>query len=228
MDCWATTPDAMPLEPSSRRRAPGKSGTDSGAASGLWALALSWMRHMAVATMLGSCKLGGEVEGCATAPKASSAAVSLRLGHLPPPSPPPLLDQRRWDILTHLRHRGSKGPELLVGWWLVQAPLGGSVPFPPLGRIIVGLVRVITQWRNGVLLRQRWPWLQRGLLLWRPAERGAWCWGCSPSWVLGPHGGKLRSRPWPQVLGPGPEWLAAAGRTAAAAKEARAAVPGWG
>ena len=89
MDCWATTPDAMPLQPSSRRRAPGKSGTDSGAASGLWALALSWTRHMAVATMLGLCKLGGEVEGCATAPKASSAAVSLRLGHLPPPFPPP-------------------------------------------------------------------------------------------------------------------------------------------
>ena len=56
-------------------RAPGKSGTDAGAASGWLALTSSWMRRTAVATMLDSRKLGGEVEGRATAPKASSAAV---------------------------------------------------------------------------------------------------------------------------------------------------------
>ena len=37
-----------------------------------------------------------------------------------------------------------------------------------------------------------------------------------------------RRASWPEETEPGPGWLAAVGRTAAAAKEARAAVPVWG
>ena len=121
----------------------------------------------------------------------SPKPAPLRLGREPetPPSRPTL-----WGIFSQLPQRGSKAPQLLVGWWLVQPP-------PPKVHtsLTLGMTPHGTQACQNTEWGQRETWLHRGLLPGEPKQRRTWGRGCSYIWVLEPRrgggGGGNQGRP---------------------------------